>query len=71
MIEERRDKRILLRSEDLASEEAFVSLGELRQRAKHRLPLAAKLVSFLTPRSGIRMVTTRRRRWGRVRLVRY
>ena len=56
-IEERQDKRILLRSEDLAEEEAFGSLGELRHRAMHRLPLAAKLVSFLTPRSGIRMIT--------------
>jgi D-glycero-alpha-D-manno-heptose-7-phosphate kinase len=56
-IEERQDKRILLRSEDFSEEEAFGSLDELRLRAKHRLPLAAKLVSFFAPRSGIRVVT--------------
>ena len=31
-IEERQDKRVVLRSEDLAEEEAFGSLDELRRR---------------------------------------
>ena len=49
----RPDSRIVLRSRDLASEEAFESLAHLRSAACYRLPLLALLVRFFAPAEGI------------------
>ena len=56
-IEERRDRRILMRSEDLSEEESFATLDDLRGAPRHRLPLVSRLVSFFEPRVGFHMVT--------------
>lgn len=56
-IEPRRDRRIVLRSEDLAAERSFASLDGLRARPDHGLPLAAKLVDFYAPQRGFRLAT--------------
>ncbi len=56
-IEPRRDGRILLRSEDLATERAFSSLDALRRRGGRGLPLAAKLLDFYAPARGLRLAT--------------
>jgi D-glycero-alpha-D-manno-heptose-7-phosphate kinase len=53
----RRDKRILLRSEDLKALEAFGSLDELRRRKAWKLPLPAHLLRFFEPPVGVRLNT--------------
>jgi D-glycero-alpha-D-manno-heptose-7-phosphate kinase len=56
-VSERKDRRIVFRSLDLAQEEAFESLEALRQAANYRLPLPAHLLRFFTPRTGIGLLT--------------
>ncbi len=53
----RQDRRILLRSVDLAAEESFRSLSELRGAKRYRLPLPAHLLRFFAPPAGIRVTT--------------
>jgi D-glycero-alpha-D-manno-heptose-7-phosphate kinase len=53
----RKDRRILLRSDDLGEEETFGSLDGLRLCSDNRLPLPARLLSFFAPKSGMRIVT--------------
>jgi len=49
----RDDGRIVLRSRDLAIEEAFESLPHLHDARKYRLPIPALLVRFFAPGQGI------------------
>lgn len=57
VLETRPDKRIALRSHDLAGEETFESLEELTQAKNYRLPLLAHLVKFFAPRTGLNLST--------------
>ncbi len=52
-IETRADSRVVLRSRDLAIEENFDSLDQLRAARGYRLPLAARAVEFFAPGCGI------------------
>ena len=56
-IETRADKRIRLRSVDLASEEEFESMDALCAAKKYRLPLAARVVRYFRPETGLNLVT--------------
>lgn len=56
-LEPRRDRRIVLRSEDLGAERSFSSLDGLRARPGHGLPLAAGLLGFYAPQRGLRLTT--------------
>ncbi len=56
-IRQRRDRRIVLRSEDLAGEESFASLAELRSNSRHGLALASRLAGFFAPPTGFHMTT--------------
>jgi D-glycero-alpha-D-manno-heptose-7-phosphate kinase len=56
-VSERKDRRIVFRSLDLAKEEAFESLEALRQAVNYSLPLPAHLLRFFTPRTGIGLLT--------------
>jgi D-glycero-alpha-D-manno-heptose-7-phosphate kinase len=56
-VSERTDRRIVCRSLDLAKEESFDSLEELRGTARYRLPLPAHVLRFFTPRAGISLLT--------------
>ncbi len=51
----RRDGRIVFRSRDQACEEAFPSLEALKAARRYRLPLAAHLVMFFAPRTGVEL----------------
>jgi D-glycero-alpha-D-manno-heptose-7-phosphate kinase len=53
----RADRRIVLRSRDLAGEEMFASLEELTRARRYKLPLLAYLVKFFAPVTGIELVT--------------
>jgi len=53
----RGDRKIVLRSRDLAGEEVFDSLEALRSAKKYRLPLLAYLVKFFAPETGIELDT--------------
>jgi D-glycero-alpha-D-manno-heptose-7-phosphate kinase len=57
VLETREDGRILLSSKDLSGEEEFGSLAELKSAAKYRLPLAAYLVRFFAPKTGVSLRT--------------
>ncbi len=57
VIDTRADGRIVLRSRDLGVEESFASLDELRAARRYRLPLAALLVKFFAPETGLTMDT--------------
>ena len=50
-------RRILLRSLDTKREEEFASLEELRRTKKFKLPLAARLLLFFSPKEGLLMET--------------
>ena len=50
-------RKIVLRSLDLGREERFASLAELQGARKHRLALAALLVKFFAPQSGVEIET--------------
>ena len=54
----RRDKRIVLRSLDLDTQEAFPSLEALRASKSCSLPLHTHLLHFFSPRTGIDIETT-------------
>jgi len=56
-LETRDDGRIELRSRDLAAEEAYPSLAELSKARKYKLPLAAFLVKFFAPATGLTLDT--------------
>lgn len=56
-LEARPDSRIVLRSRDLAAEESFASLEELKAAPRYKLPLLACLVRFFEPRTGIDLFT--------------
>jgi D-glycero-alpha-D-manno-heptose-7-phosphate kinase len=53
----RGDRKIVLRSKDLRSQEAFDSLDALHAAKKYRLPLLAYLVKFFAPETGIELAT--------------
>ncbi len=57
VLETRDDAGIVLRSRDLAREETFASLGELRAAKSYRLALLAHVVKFFAPESGIELST--------------
>jgi D-glycero-alpha-D-manno-heptose-7-phosphate kinase len=48
---------IRVQSSDLGTEESFASLAELESRARPRLPLAASLLRFFRPATGLRIRT--------------
>ncbi len=56
-LETRADSQILLQSKDLAAEESFDSLDELRSARRYKLALFAYLVRFFAPKTGIRLFT--------------
>ena len=56
-IETRADARIRLRSLDLKGEEEFDSIEALRAAKKYRLPLAAYMVRYFRPETGLDIVT--------------
>lgn len=53
----RRDTRIVVVSRDLARREEFASLDELATQPRYRLPLAAHLIRFFRPRTGLELFT--------------
>ena len=53
----RTDSKIILRSIDLKSEEAFESLSELQSATKYKLALPAYLVKFFAPETGVEIET--------------
>lgn len=57
VIETRNDREIHLHSRDLNETETFGSLGELRGTKKYKLPLAAHILRFFTPETGIDVTT--------------
>src|SRR5262249_3746335 len=57
MLESRADSRIVLRSSDLGAEEVFSNLPELRAARSYKFPLAAYLVKFFAPASGVNLFT--------------
>jgi len=52
-IETRQDSKISLYSHDLGTSESFESLEDLRSRKKYVLPLAAYILRFFTPETGL------------------
>jgi len=50
-------KQIQLRSLDTKKEEFFPSLDALNKKTRFRLPLAARLLQFFTPKEGLRIET--------------
>src|SRR5437016_14055318 len=56
-LETRADSRIVLRSRDLAGEEAFDNLDALRSAKRYKLPLLAYVVKFFAPDCGIDVFT--------------
>lgn len=52
-VETRDDSKIVLKSRDLALQETFESLDQLRCAKRYRLPLLALLVRFFSPEMGI------------------
>ena len=56
VLETRNDARIVLRSQDLKSEETFESLDRLSNAKKYKLPLLAHLVKFFAPKTGLTLL---------------
>jgi D-glycero-alpha-D-manno-heptose-7-phosphate kinase len=56
-IQARGDSRIVLRSRDLAAEETFESLADLRTARRYRLPLLGLLVRFFAPSGGFELTS--------------
>jgi D-glycero-alpha-D-manno-heptose-7-phosphate kinase len=56
-IEARGDGRITLRSRDLGKQEEFASLDALRGARRYKLPLAAYVVRYFAPATGLDIVT--------------
>jgi D-glycero-alpha-D-manno-heptose-7-phosphate kinase len=57
VLESRADARITLRSRDLDCQEEFASLDALRAAKRYKLPLAAFVVRYFAPATGIDLVT--------------
>jgi D-glycero-alpha-D-manno-heptose-7-phosphate kinase len=57
VIETWRDSRITLRSRDLRGAEEFASLDALRAARRYKLPLAAYVVRYFAPPTGLDLVT--------------
>jgi len=57
VLETRTDSRITLRSRDLKGEEEFASLAELRAAKRYKLPLAAYMLRYFAPSTGLDVVT--------------
>jgi D-glycero-alpha-D-manno-heptose-7-phosphate kinase len=57
VIETREDARITLRSRDLQGEEQFESLAALRAAKRYKLPLAAYMLRYFAPETGVDVVT--------------
>jgi len=57
VIETRADRQIGLRSLDLKGEESFASLDELRAAKKYKLPLAAFVIRYFGPETGLDVTT--------------
>jgi D-glycero-alpha-D-manno-heptose-7-phosphate kinase len=55
--EPRRDRRIVLLSEDSRTREEFASLAALLKKKRFRLPLLAHLVAYFAPRRGLTLTT--------------
>jgi D-glycero-alpha-D-manno-heptose-7-phosphate kinase len=53
VIDTRNDREIHLHSQDLNQSESFGSLEELRNTKKYKLPLAARILRFFTPETGV------------------
>jgi D-glycero-alpha-D-manno-heptose-7-phosphate kinase len=53
VVEARRDRRIVLVSEDSRTREEFASLAALAKKRRHRLPLLAHLAAYFAPRRGL------------------
>ncbi len=53
VVDTRNDREIHLYSTDLNESESFGSLGELRGTKKYKLPLAAQILRFFTPETGV------------------
>ncbi len=56
-IETREDSQIVLRSRDLEGHEEFASLEALRTARRYKLPLAAYVVRYFAPSTGLDLVT--------------
>jgi D-glycero-alpha-D-manno-heptose-7-phosphate kinase len=56
-VETRADSRIVLESRDLAGREEFESLDALAAAPKYKLPLAAYLLRYFRPKTGLRVFT--------------
>jgi D-glycero-alpha-D-manno-heptose-7-phosphate kinase len=57
VLETRADARITLRSRDLNGQEEFESLAALRAAKRYKLPLAAYVVRYFAPATGLDLVT--------------
>jgi len=57
VVQTRNDRLIRLRSLDLKGEESFPSLAELRVARKYRLPLAAYVIRYFAPATGLDVTT--------------
>ena len=57
VLETRADARIALRSRDLNGREEFASLAALRAAKRYKLPLAAYVVRYFAPSTGLDVVT--------------
>src|SRR5215813_6304498 len=57
VLETRTDRRIVLRSKDLAGAEEIASLDELAAAPKYKLPLLAYLVRYFRPETGLDVST--------------
>jgi len=57
VLETRADARIVLRSRDLQAEEEFASLDALRAAKRYKLPLAAYMVRYFAPSTGLDVIT--------------
>lgn len=53
VIETRSGPEIVIRSRDLNAEASYGSLEELAKAKKHRLPLAAQVIRYFAPRTGL------------------
>lgn len=56
-VETREDARIVLTSEDQKNKHSYASLAHLSRASKHRLPLAAAVVRFFAPKTGVDLRT--------------
>jgi len=57
VIETRADARITLRSRDLKGAEEFASIAALRAAKRYKLPLAAYMLRYFAPSTGLDLVT--------------